>query len=79
MRSTKVDWQLLIFANAVHGFTNPDNGSDPSKGAAYNKQADMPILARYERFLQRNFLIFHGFGNPQLSYGQTYVSALVGH
>jgi dienelactone hydrolase len=41
MRSTKVDWQLIIYANAVHGFTNPDNGSDPSKGAAYNKTADM--------------------------------------
>jgi dienelactone hydrolase len=41
MRNTKVDWQLIIFANAVHGFTNPDNGSDPSKGAAYNKLADM--------------------------------------
>jgi dienelactone hydrolase len=41
MRNTKVDWQLIIFANAVHGFTNPENGSDPSKGAAYNKQADI--------------------------------------
>ena len=41
MRNTKVDWQMIIFGNAVHGFTNPDNGSDPSKGAAYNKEADM--------------------------------------
>ncbi len=41
MRNAKVDWEMIIFGNAVHGFTNPEHGDDPSKGAAYNKQADL--------------------------------------
>jgi len=41
MRNTKVDWQMTIYGSAMHDFTNPDNGSDPSKRAAYNKQADI--------------------------------------
>jgi dienelactone hydrolase len=41
MRNAKVNWELIIFGNAVHSFTKPDAGSDPSKGSAYNKQADM--------------------------------------
>jgi dienelactone hydrolase len=40
MRNAKVDWQVVIFGNAVHGFTNPANGSDNSKGVAYNEKAD---------------------------------------
>jgi dienelactone hydrolase len=35
-----VDWQLVTYSNAVHGFTNPANGSDNSKGLAYNEKAD---------------------------------------
>jgi dienelactone hydrolase len=55
MRNTKVDWQLIIFANAVHGFTNPDNGSDPSKGAAYNKLADMRSWLAMKDFFKEIF------------------------
>ena len=40
MRGAKVDWQLVKYADAVHSFTNPDAGSDNSKGAAYNANAD---------------------------------------
>jgi dienelactone hydrolase len=40
MRKGGVDWQLNIYSGAVHGFTNPDNGSDNSKGVAYNEKAD---------------------------------------
>jgi dienelactone hydrolase len=40
MDSAKVDYQLTMYANAVHGFTNPNNGTDNSKGAAYNEKAD---------------------------------------
>lgn len=41
MRKAGVDWQINIYGGAVHGFTNPDNGTDNSRGAAYNKEADM--------------------------------------
>jgi dienelactone hydrolase len=55
MRSTKADWQLIIYANAVHGFTNPDNGSNPSKGAAYNKLADMRSWQAIKEFFKEIF------------------------
>jgi dienelactone hydrolase len=35
-----VDWQLVKYSGAVHAFTNPEAGNDPSKGAAYNERAD---------------------------------------
>jgi len=40
MRKGEVDWQLVIYGGAVHSFTNPEAGNDPSKGAAYNEKAD---------------------------------------
>lgn len=40
MTDAKVDWQVNIYSDAVHGFTNPANGDDPSKGVAYNARAD---------------------------------------
>ena len=40
MRAAKVDWQLVKYSGAVHSFTNPEAGSDNSKGAAYNASAD---------------------------------------
>lgn len=40
MRTSKADWQLNIYANAVHAFTHKDAGTDNSKGAAYNEKAD---------------------------------------
>jgi dienelactone hydrolase len=40
MRLAKVDWEMVYYGGAVHAFTNPDSGSDNSKGAAYNAAAD---------------------------------------
>lgn len=40
MNDAKVDWQLNIYCDAVHGFTNPANGNDATKGVAYNEKAD---------------------------------------
>jgi len=40
MRKAGVDWQMVIYGGAVHSFTNPEAGNDPSKGAAYNEKAD---------------------------------------
>lgn len=39
MRDAKADWQMIYYANAVHSFTNPEAGTDNSKGAAYNEIA----------------------------------------
>ena len=40
MRKAGVDWYLTVYSGAVHGFTNPENGTDNSKGSAYNEKAD---------------------------------------
>lgn len=40
MDDAKVDWQMVYYSGAVHSFTNPGAGSDPSKGAAYDAKAD---------------------------------------
>jgi len=40
MRNAGVDWQMIFYGGAVHSFTNPASGNDPSKGAAYNELAD---------------------------------------
>jgi dienelactone hydrolase len=40
MRMAKVDWQMVFYGGAVHGFTMPETGTDPSKPVAYNEKAD---------------------------------------
>ena len=40
MRDAKVNYQINAYGGAVHAFTDPRAGDDPSKGAAYNAQAD---------------------------------------
>jgi dienelactone hydrolase len=40
MRKAGVDWELVKYSKAVHAFTNPQAGTDNSKGAAYNAEAD---------------------------------------
>ena len=37
MKAAEARWQLNMYGNAVHSFTRPDAGNDPSKGAAYNE------------------------------------------
>ena len=40
MTNAGVDWHMDVYGGAVHAFTNPAAGNDPSKGAAYNEKAD---------------------------------------
>lgn len=52
MRAANVDWQLVKYSKAVHSFTNPEAGSDPSKGAAYNKTADIRSWEAMKNFFK---------------------------
>jgi hypothetical protein len=38
MCAVHCDWQMKIYGNAVHSFTHPDSGNEPSKGVADNKE-----------------------------------------
>lgn len=40
MQQAGADYQLAQFPGAVHSFTVPEAGDDPSKGAAYHPEAD---------------------------------------
>ena len=53
MNRCDADWQLNMYGEAVHSFTNPDSGNDPSKGAAYNATADQRSWADMLRFFDR--------------------------
>ena len=55
MRTAGVDWQLIAYGGAVHGFTNPANGGDNSKGAAYNASADARSWAAMRQFFTELF------------------------
>ena len=50
MNDAKVDYQFTSYAFAVHGFTMENAGNDPSKGMAYNAQADKHSFAAMKQF-----------------------------
>ena len=55
MRRAHVDWQMVVYGGAVHSFTNPDAGHDPSKGAAYNEKADKRSWQAMKTFFHEVF------------------------
>jgi dienelactone hydrolase len=52
MRKSKVDWELVKYGGAVHAFTDKSLGTDNSKGAAYNAEADKRSWMAMENFLK---------------------------
>ena len=40
MRKGGVDWQFISYGGAVHRFSNPAAGNDPSTGLAYDERTD---------------------------------------
>ena len=55
MRKAGVDWRLTKYGGAVHSFTNPQAGNDPSKGNAYNAKADRRSWEAMKDFYQEIF------------------------
>lgn len=55
MTAANVDWQLIAYGGAVHSFTEPAAGNDKSKGAAYDRQADMRSWAAMKQFFAEIF------------------------
>jgi dienelactone hydrolase len=56
MRAAGVDWHLIQYGGAVHGFSNPNAGSDNSKGMAYNAKADKRSFQAMADFYQEIFV-----------------------
>ncbi len=55
MREANVDWQFIQYGGAVHSFTNPSAGTDPSKGAAYHAISDRRSWEHLKLFLKELF------------------------
>jgi len=55
LRKAGVDWEMVIYGNAVHSFTNPNSGNDPTKGMAYNAFADRRSWELMQDFLRERF------------------------
>jgi dienelactone hydrolase len=55
MEGAKVDYQLVMYAGAVHAFTQKGAGDDPSKGAAYNAAADRRSWQQMKDFFAEIF------------------------
>ena len=55
MTSAGVDWRMEAYPGAVHSFTVMEAGNDPSKGAAYNKEADERSWEEMKIFFNRIF------------------------
>lgn len=55
MKKGKVNFEVDVYSGAVHTFTNPAAGNDPSKGQAYNEQADRRSWERMKDFFAEVF------------------------
>ncbi len=55
MRRAGVDWQLINYSGAVHAFTNPASGDDPSTGVAYDPLADKRSWEHMKLFFDELF------------------------
>ena len=55
MRAGGVDWQLISYPGAVHSFTNPWSGDDPSTGIAYHPEADQQSWLAMQAFFAELF------------------------
>lgn len=56
MRQVGVRYRLITYPGAVHSFTVPEAGSDPSAGMAYNAEADKRSWEELRSFLHDVFL-----------------------
>ncbi len=50
LRQAKVDWEAVFYGGAVHAFTNPEAGADPSKGVAFNPEAARRAFQNLQSF-----------------------------
>ena len=55
MQRAGVDYRLIQYEGAVHSFTVPEAGSDPSKGMAYNEDADRRSWEAMQAFFNEIF------------------------
>ena len=76
MAESGTDWFMVSYGGAVHAFTNPARGDDPSKGAAYNEAADRRSWEQMRGFFREIFsLRSQGGAGTSPSRGDTHCLA----
>jgi len=55
MEAAGVDSKVVLYPGAVHSFSHPSAGNDPSKGAAYNEKADKESWEAMKTFFEGLF------------------------
>jgi dienelactone hydrolase len=55
MADAKVNWEMDVYSDAVHAFTNPTAGSHGVPNIQYNKEADERSFARMQAFFGEIF------------------------
>lgn len=55
MDEAGITWQMNYYSKAVHAFTNPNAGNDPSKGLAYNERASQMAWKEMHLFFDEIF------------------------
>lgn len=55
LENAGVDWQMMIYSGARHGFTNPDAGKYGLEGIAYDEKADQRSWALMQSFFEEIF------------------------
>ena len=55
LNAAKVPYKFIAYPRAVHAFTNPEAGSDPTKPTAYNPAAAEDAYAQMRRFFGEIF------------------------
>lgn len=53
MKSSGAKWKFAAYKGAVHAFTQPDAGNDPSNGVAYNPVADKTSWSKTLEFFNK--------------------------
>ena len=55
MKNAGVDYELIAYPGAVHSFTVAEAGNDPSKGMAYNEEADKKSWEKLKELFAKSF------------------------
>jgi dienelactone hydrolase len=55
MRQAKVDWQMTLYGNTGHSFTNPNANAMNRAGFFYQPEADARSWAEMRRFFDEIF------------------------
>jgi dienelactone hydrolase len=55
LRQAGADWEMIYYGGAVHSFSNPEAGSDKSKGAAYDPRTAARSWSQMQLFFQEIF------------------------